>query len=133
MQRTVTYGKGEDEGEGEGESEGESNGEADLKFADAYAATAQAAEYAKAFDEDGQRLVAAGDYAGSLRFFGESLDSANSTHPLPLATTPPSHIHTSSSQLNPTPAADSVMASRVDPTEPLYRDHLVAIQTVLRG
>ena len=53
----------------------------------------QAADYARAFDEDGQRLVAAGDYAASVRLFA--------------------------------------MAARVNPSVPLYQEHLAAIQQVL--
>lgn len=43
--------------------------EADLKFADAYAATEQAAAYAEHFDGEGQRLVAAGQLREALPFF----------------------------------------------------------------
>ena len=43
--------------------------EADDRFADSYAATDEAHQYAAAFDEDGQRLVAQGQLAASLPFF----------------------------------------------------------------
>lgn len=53
--------------------------EADMSFALAYAATPQRAQYATKFDEDGQRLVAAGRLAESLQFFkmAAMIDSEN--------------------------------------------------------
>lgn len=56
--------------------------EADMAFALAYAATPQAAQYAEKFDEDGQRLVAAGRVAESLPFFrmASRIDGSNALY-----------------------------------------------------
>jgi len=58
--------------------------EADEVFADAYASTEQAAEYALKFDEDGQRLAAGGRIEESLPFFklAARIDSRSPTSTL---------------------------------------------------